>query len=415
MAITTVYRPFTIVPAHNDIEFKVSSDQSAITDFTFYITLDIPSYSFSTVYQPTGVNGVLNINFSDIIRKYVSNYYPFSSYGWQFVTDGIIDVTVNVGEYYSGAIHAGTDYDFQVWNAALTKEERAVYLPADYIVGTGRNDVWLNVLENQLNTGRTTCRSDQDFVMYFLQTGSMAITDVSIDTYDSSGTLIANSVITSGLAAIPCNGQERYKCINVGPRGLTNIASGSVTGTYPIITASVASYRLQFYGRTTLGGAIQNFQTYIDIDDCSPKFDTWTLHYLNRYGAFDFINMYGNHQRTLQSNKAFYQGLNGYFQGSYEYVGIGNETVDLPVSKNEKVLNSTYQNTQELRSDWLTDNQIERLGDLITSPSVHTQLSGVYRKHSITNRAYRFKNVGEKLQRLDVNLNEGITERRQHE
>ena len=417
MAVTVIKRPLATVPAYNDIEFHATSDQFAISDFKFYITIEIVSYATTFTITPTGTSGTIKFNVWEQIKKYVSNYYPFGAYGWQYVTDGIQDITVNIGEYYSGSVHTGTDYDFEVFNASLTRAERATYLPANYEVDAGRNNVWLNNLyEGSSTSGRTTCKSDQDMVFYFLQTGAMRMSEVVITTYDSAGATIATSTIAAPSPSVyPATGQIRYMCINVGPHGLTNIASGSVTGAYPIITASVASYQIAFYGRTSMGGAINFFYRYVDIDDCAPKYDNVTLHYLNRFGAFDFVNIYGNHQKTLQSQKTFYKGLNTYFDGSYEEVGVGDTTVSTPLSMNEKVLNSSYENRQVFRSDWLTDFQIEALQDLITSPAVHSQDGSIYKKYQVTDNRYQFKNINEKLQRLDVNLSEGVTERRQYE
>jgi len=417
MAVTIVKRPLAVVPAFNDIEFHATSDQFAVSDFSFYVTVTIVSYSKTFVYTPVGNQaGTLKINLKDIISKYVSNHYPFNSYGWQYVTDGIQDITVNIGEYYSGSIHSGTDFDFVVFNAALLREERAVYLPANYQVNTGRNDVWLNNLENGSSTsGRTTCRSDQDMTFYFLQTGTLQMTDVEITTYDSAGaTIDTHGIANPAAVTFPAVGQDRYICINVGPSGLTNISSGLVTGGFPIITASVASYRIAFYARSSSGGSINYYYRYVDIDDCSPKYDTWNLFYLNRFGAFDFVNMYGNHAKTLKSNKVLYKPIHTDFEGSYENVGVGDETVSMPLSMSQRVLDSSYEQRQLLKSDWLTDFQIEALQDLITAPEAFAQLYGVYRKFQVEDTQYRFKVESEKLKSLEVNLSEGMTEARQN-
>lgn len=417
MAVTEVFRPLLVVPAYNDIEFYAQSDQYAVPDFKFYITIDIPSVSAQFVLTPTGSLGQIRFNICDIVKKYVNNYYPFAAYGWQLTAGGIIDVTVNIGEYYSGAVHTGSDYDFAIFNASLNRAERAVYLPANYQVAAGRNNAWLNNLKDgDSATARTSCKSDQDMVFYFLQTGAMQITDIEINTYDSAGSLLGISGITNPYAVtFPAVNNARYVCVNVGPNGLSNIDAGDVTGTFPIITPSVASIYIRFIGRTVALGAETFFDRYIDIDDCAPKYDKVTLHYLDRYGAFDFVHLYGNHQRTLRTNKTFYKGMNSYFEGSYEYVGVGDQTVPSPLSLSQKVLSSTYECNQLLRSDWLDDFQLEALQDLITSPMVHTQAGEEYKKYQVTDNTYRFRNVGDKLQRLDVNLSEGTTERRQYE
>lgn len=414
MAVTIVRQPLTVVPAHNDIEWQATSTQYTQPDFAFYVTVTVVSFSkvFNFKIAPVN-NDRLYFNVNEIVRKYVLNYYPFQQYGWQQATDSIQEFTINIGEYYSGTVHAGSNFTLIAFNASLNKEERRLYQPSLYEATNSRNDTWLNKLYKGSSTiGRTSCKINQDFVLYFLHTGARVVEQIEITTYDSGGSTLGTSVITNTYNP-PANTASKMVCINVGPSGLDNISSGSVTGTFPIITASVASYQIKI--RFDLGSGYAYAYRYVDIDSCAPKFEKITVHYLNRYGAYDFYNFYGNHQNSQRINKNTYSGLTDRFQGAYDLVGTGTIYPTSPLSPNKKTLEVTYENIRVLQSEYLSDFELENLQDLVHSPSIVIQTDEKeYYKVTSEDLNYRFKNVGEKIQTLQITLNEGMTERRQN-
>jgi len=413
MAVTIVKQPLSVVPAHNDIEWQATSTQYTQPDFAFYVTVTVVSYSITLNFKIAPVNNDrLYFNLIEITRKYVSNYYPFQVYGWQTATDAIQEFTVNIGEYYSGTVHAGSDETILAYNASLTKEERRLYQPSLYEVTGTKNNDWLNNLYNGSATnGRTSCKINQDFVFYFLETGARSVELVTITTYDSSNTLLGTSVISNSFDP-PSSTATKHLCINLGPSGLDNIDSGAVTGTYPIITSSVASYMIAF--RIDNGTGYNYFYRYVDIDRCAPKFEKVTVHYLNRKGAYDFYNFYGNHQKSLNINKSVFSGITERFEGSYDLVGTGTIYPNSPIAPNKKTLEISYETIRVLRSQYLSDFEIEALQDLITSPDIIIQTDEkLYLRVTSQDLNYRFKNIGEKQQILEITLNEGFTERRQ--
>lgn len=414
MAITIVRQPLDVVPAHNDIEWQATSTQYTQPDFAFYVTVTVVSYSITLNFKIAPVNNDrLYFNLREITQKYISNYYPFQTYGWQTATDAIQEFTVNIGEYYGGTVHAGSPVTIIAYNASLNKEERRLYQESLYEVTTTRNNAWLNNLYNGTSTaGRTTCKSLQDFVFYFLQTGARTVDLVTINTYNSGGSLIATSVIDNPYKT-PANTQSKHICINLGPSGLDNIASGDVTGTYPIITPSVASYQIVF--RIDNGSGYNYFYRWVDIDNCAPKFENITVHYLNRFGAYDFYNFYGNHINGLKIEKNTFTGLTERFQGSYDLVGTGTIYPTSPLTANRRTLNVNYEKTRILKSQFLSDFEIEALQDLVTSPNIIIQTEEKnYTRITCEDLTYQFKNIGEKLQTLEIVVNQGITEVRQH-
>lgn len=403
--VTIGKKPLSVVPAHNDIEFYATSDEYSHSDFKFYITLSIPAFGDTFIFRKdANSSGEVYFNCSNIVREYVKAYYPFGVYSWRLIQDSITDVTVNIGEFYSGTVHTGSNITFKVWDAALTKDERRIYLPDNYQVKNGRTNIWLNNFDY---TKTVTVKSTQDFVLYFLQTGTYKVEYMDIsDT--SSGSIATPSVIQN-----PYQTYDMF-CINAGPNGLLNLVAGDVSaGPFPVITTATTSYRIRF--RYSIGGTGTAIYATINVtvSDCAPRFDNVILFYQNRLGAFDFYNFYGNHIKNTSVEKTFFKGLNSYNEGSYNNTSI-NVLGPNPQSINKKPINFTYTNTQVLESDWLSDYDISILSDLITSPYVFVNKGvGDYKRYTEDDLAYPGKDKMQALRRLTVNLSEGTTEARQ--
>ena len=419
MAITLYNKPHDLVPGHNNVEFWGTSSQNAQPNFVYYITIQVgagPTYIERVSADP---NGDLYWNAVEYTRKYLKNFYPYGWAGWSSATDGICEFTINIGEEYgtTPTIYTGSTYVITAWNGALTLKDRSTYLPSAYQVETSRNDIWLNDLENgSSNQGRSLCKSNQDFVFYLLMTGTYQIDKVEIITYDSAGSTLGTSYIANPDYP-PVVSQDKYSCINLGPNGLQLLSSGLVTGTYPVWTGSVASYRIRFFIKTGGGGYTYAYR-YVDVEDCAPRFEDVTVMYLNKKGAFDYLNFYGNHSKQVDITKSYYKGLSNPFEASFVTVsGSVNTNGPNPLSINKKPLSVSYETKRTFISRPLNQFQMDHAIDLMSSPKtvVNSGLSD-YQLYSVENTNYQFRKMPiDKIVQLELQVTEGITERRQFE
>lgn len=418
MAITLIRQPLEIVPAHNDIELKASSTNYAQPDFHFYVTVYLPYWSVTLTYKVRPIQiDTLYFNFYEVVNKYIRNYYPFREYGWQNCIEGILEVQYAVDEYYSGAVHTtGIVGAFNAWNASLTTDERAVYLPSNYECNVLKNDIWLNNIENgDLASCLVPVTRDQDAVLYFLQTGAQ-ISTIQIDTYytdNATGPSVGTSYIANPTYPVSTVIADYYKCINLGLQGLANLASGSVTGTYPVVSHLIKSWKVTI----TMVDGITTAYSVISfvLDESAPKYPKESLVYLNRKGAFDFLNCYGNHKELLTSDKTYFKGLPQYMQGSHTD-GSTIFTTLTPLNSAKKVMTSNYSHSRTLESGWLTDYQLSIMPDLITSPNTFINYGGgLYKRYLNENNQYAYIDYSEKIKSIQIQLSEGVTERRQHE
>lgn len=402
MAITVTAKPHLLVPAFNDIYFGATSTQTAQPNFKYYITILVGSTTY--VYAlPARPSGDLVWNARKAVEKALSNYYPYATYGWQAVTNGILSITVNIGEQYGATptIYVGTDYVFEIWNGALNRETRRTYTPTSVRY------------PNCLNKLPTTIKgeSDKDIIFYFLQATAGTIIRVTVTTYDSGGNILGSYRITNPLTTV--NTANKYICINGGWAGMSGIASGLVTvmsGVYPIITASVSYYNLAFTdGVTVLNYAIQ-------AADCSPyRTDKKTLHYLNSNGAFDVINLYGNNRKSVDIRKTFYKGIDDYFVGSYLDNASTVITPTSPLDINKRVLSNVNEGKQTLQSGILTDAEIELYAECFEASKYHLQSdASTYQivMQDDTNFAWK-RQLVDKVTQLQLTISDGYVNRRQ--
>ena len=64
----------------------------------------------------------------------------------------------------------------------------------------------------------------------------------------------------------------------------------------------------------------------------------------------------------------------------------------------------------------MTDHQLSIIPDLITSPNTFINYGGgLYKRYLNENNQYAYIDYSEKIKSIQIQLSEGVTERRQHE
>lgn len=411
MAVTQIKRPFKLVPAYNDAEFYASSSQTAQPNFTYYMVITPDGESPLVFRIAPDAGGKFYYNAIGLIRSFVANYYPFAINDWTSVTNGLIGFTVNIGEEYGStpAIHSGSDYYFQVWNASLTKRERSVYRIADYACTT-TGFKWLN---NFAPLGSASIKYFQDLPFSFIQY-NVLIDHVIIKTYNSGGLVNTVKILN------PINSYPTFISINCSPESLNALVAAEPTRvasatSLPVFLGSgnETYYTLSFEDITN---AITAFIT-VTIDGACGKFDNESLYYLSRKGAFDFFNFEGNHKDNFNVDKTFYRSLADSFEASHEVVsGTVATSGPNPVGINDKALNITYNEDRVLVTQPLTQVEITNLKDLYSTPYVFINTAfNDYTKYSQKDAAFEIKQeLVEKIITMEARLNSGYTEVRQH-
>lgn len=399
MAVTVLIKPLDLVPGYNNIEYVAFSNQAAQPNFKFYVTVTVGADT-SIFRIDANVSGGMYINIQDVVTTYLKNTYNYSGLEWLGVTDGYKDVTVNIGEEYgtTPVIYTGTDHDIGVWNGSLTYKERATYRPADVYPF-----IWLNNYDaNAGFTDVTKTYRAQDLPFYFLDP-DLQIEKVVIKTldYQPSGITILQTYEIVNPKTL------KYISINLSPDVINEVAGTAV------FDGTENFYTLEFWNATDpISVCNVMIQEVCTARATAPQ---W-LFYLNRYGAFDPVDMKLITREQSDVERIFYNGL---VRGGGSYVDYlaGDKDGPNPQLISKRVLSTSYTDKSTLSSEWLTTKQQEDVKDLFTTPE--TFIQHAYQDYTIVspdiiqfNKKYEL--VDKNIQ-IVVPVDHGVSERRQRQ
>jgi hypothetical protein len=401
MAITSYQTPASYTPNYNPQRFRAISNQIAVSDFMYrVICTDLitgEAQTYNIKQRP--VVGDLWFDAKVFTDQYIKNYIPNNVYGFQRCTDAIRKIRVNVGEYYSAAYTAGTNYDYIIWNGVARPLDWVYYSSTDFVYKNSTSnfkyitsDVY-NTLSGYYTSNKVSF-SDKSHFIYCLSSENNDLERLRINTYNSGGTLLGQYDIVNPYQT-GTTYTDKYVAIDVGVKGLTNI-SGSlysvVTGSAPIITASVAYYDIiDGYTVPPITARKNISRIYVG---CEPRFTVYTIHYLAKSGNFETLNFNKMSEFTESSDKTFYRQNPNTLSGTTWSYGKDAQW--------EKALSSTGTEQLLLNSDWLTEDQFSFHRELFTSPVVYLDYGSstglvpvkVLTNSILVNKGFNKKNEG---------------------
>ena len=367
MSVTVHQQPDSYTPALNPQIFVASSTQTAVSDFVFRVVCTDLITNETRTRDIKNWPGTTNLTFDakNFTDNFIENFVINNAYGWERCDDAIRKIRVNIGEYYSSTYHAGTNIDYIIWNGLLRPIEWNSYASTDYVYNSDDSNVkYLSsgTAESGYLLPRGVTYEDRSHFLYCLTTTAGDAVTLRIRTYDSDGNLLGTSNIDN-----PYEGSytytDKYLAIDVGLKGLSEIGTLLVTGTYPIITSSVAYYTIDDI--SYLGSpAASTITPLMRMDvDCSPTFDLYTLHYKAKSGNYETLHFNKVSELTASVEKKSYRkNPNNLVSNTYSYSNF---------TEWEKTLSSTETESLILNTGYLTPAQFTQHREIISSPSVY--------------------------------------------
>jgi hypothetical protein len=160
------------------------------------------------------------------------------------------------------------------------------------------------------------------------------------------------------------------------------------------------SYTIQaFSGSTVLGNKI-----YFNVV-CPYKYEPVRIMWKNRYGQFDYINLYKAHHNTFSTDQRTYQPQLGSWDAtSLSYNTAQNNIQRYIVNTNEVLEGNT---------DWLPENWNEIYKQLLVTDEcywIYDQPNNLVKPLAIVTNSVRFKTgVNDKLIQYTITFNIGQT------
>lgn len=397
MAVTIHKQPLAYSPAYNPLVFYAKSNQTAQPNFNYrVIVTDIITSEFQTYWIDADPDGFCRFDASPFAVTRFTHTLPINTYGWQKDL-GTRKLKVNIGEYYgaSPTYYAGTDLEYILWDGVEDVMDFPTYNFTSYLYDDSTANY--KYLTSQLDGLAYTDRSDY---FYALTKGAGDLKFLIVKTYNSSGVLqgaykISNPHEASTLYI------DKYLCIDVGIKGLTNIPSGQVTvmsGVFPINWSNVAYYEVSETNSTATEPATRSVKKY--TVGCSPRFPIYTLHFLRKTGAFETCHFSKRSDFTSSKVGSSYSVFPYHADGVSDY-SYSRST------QFEKVISIEETNRMRLNTDMLTPNQVDLYKELFTSPLIYLDLgsSRPYEQIKFISDSYKLnKRWNEKLYNLSADF-----------
>ena len=365
MALTLKQVPQDIMPAYNKQYITAISNQIAIADFKYIVTVEVNGsgqiYTENILQRP---DGYLVFNAEQWVKNYIQHFFnPTLSLATpiQVATNKLVSVDIYIKEYYSGTIHTAQQerIRYSAFDGCLNDKAFAVYDFADYVFnGTSgkyflSKDITTITPDNRLMLA-------QDFYLHFIQNTTTAITNISVDLRRG-----ASTIDNVNIAALPSAGTLSLYVMRLNSTMFTT-----------------ATPQLGDVIRTSFNSAAGNIVRYsITLKELCTKYKDYVLYYLDRDGNILFFHFEKLSKTNFNKKVNAVTLQKDYLNASFNYTS---NSWDREMHNISTMIDSTI----TLNTDWITELQSTQLNDLFSSPIVYLWDGTEYRPVTITTNSY---------------------------
>ncbi len=368
MAVTIYDEPELIAPAGNPLVFTFSSNQTAQPNFSFIVEVYIDSQLRLTQEVFRQFNTLARIDVSEAVQSVISNIIPTTNIENDASTS-MVTYSIIVYEKYGSTptIQASaTSTTLRAINAALEYKDWVNWDYTIYDPNLTQDAVFMTYFPTNR---RALCGMQENFFLGYLEQTAAAPVILEIYLEDIQGNTITSDSIN--LTSV------EFNILNVGPQviiGNSTITQNDFDDCYRY-SVSVSVAGVSFVGP---------FIIYMDLE--CKRYDTYRLHWLNKFGAFDSFtfSLVSTEGATVESYG--YQRDPGVWDGtSYTYGLYAGQSINFAKTKTE---------TLTLNSDWINqDVQQWLVKSLYDSPIVYLERENgtEFEPVKVTNGNYTLK------------------------
>ena len=388
MALTVYTQPQTLTPAYNDQIFTAKSNQIAVADFKYIVTIVVNgdtanTYTEDILQRP---DGYLVFNAKEWVQNYIEHYFEFNNINLanpiKLATGKRVRAQVKIYEYYTAAIQSTTTINYDAFDACLTDKKFNAYDESDYGFGSTGGLYFLSKDETTI-TPDDRIALNQPFFIHFIPT---PCNNITIELFNGF-TLLQTVTIASLPTPVTVN--DIYQ-LYLG----SNIFTSASVGNTVVV---------KFKNGTTV---LLNYS--FDYQDICTKYQDYVIYYLDRDGNILFFHFEQKSKKnftkkvnTVTLNKNVLNTTTGAY-GSTSY------------DREDHVISTAIESTMDLNTTWLTQLQITQLKDLFDSPIVYVWDYNSLRSCKVTNNSFEeYQLNNESLIQLAITIDLGITETRQ--
>ena len=368
MAVTIYDEPQLIAPAGNPLVFTFSSNQTAQPNFSFIVELYIDSTLRLTQEVFRQFNTLSRIDVSEAVQSAMTNIIPTTDIEYD-ATQSMVSYAIIVYEKYGTTpiIQASdTSTTLKAINAALEYDEWVNWDYTIYDPNLTQDAIFMTYFPK---FRRALCGMEENFFLGYLEQTGVAPVLLYVELLDVQGNTITSDYINLT--------STDFNILNVGPQ---QIISNSTITQIDFDDCYRYSIAVDVSGVSFVGP----FIIYMDLE--CKRYDTYRLHWLNKFGAFDSFtfSLVSTDAATVQSYG--YQRDPGVWDGtSYTYPLYAGQAINFAKTKTE---------TLTLNSDWINEEVQQWLvKSLFDSPVVYLEVndSTNFEIVKVTNSNYTLK------------------------
>ena len=401
MAITINVTPSVKAPVYNKMEYLVTSDKTAETNFSYIVDVYVNGGGTKVwrgILPKRESDDKLLVDVHRILEATLTSDVgsPTAILGTYEAANSAMTYIVKFGEEYDVAgvltqyANLTVDSSRNAINASLNKQEWIDWTITDYdLDGTSKK-----FMTNTPDSHNVSIESHG--WMYYAERTTLA--NFTVATYDTSGTIISSYRID------PTTTSGVIQYVPSAPASLNNIDNANlISGTQPIIDSSVASYTIQ--AQAAAAAVVSETRTFVIKEPC--KYNANTLIFQNKLGGFDNFTFYlGDSSNTTIEKKDMKVNVDP----------VSGTSISYSMQEREKVTYYTKSSeTITLKSDWISEEEDAWLLELIESPEIYLQNGDdliAVAKIKTTSHKKR-KVVTDKLFKLEVEIELGYDNYRQ--
>jgi hypothetical protein len=382
MALTIYQEPQDYTPAYNEQTILALSNQIAIADFKYVVTVQVNGgtiYTYNVLQRP---DGYLVFDAMEIVKNYITRDYFDTTTYVGLATGKSASVVVTVKEYYSGAIHGTHVTSYIAYDACFDDYDFRQYSYASYVSDSSTARL-LSPQTTEFNYPELKIDVKNDVWIHFF---NYYYDSIDINVYDSTSTLLGGFSIglTPDINMWYANiGYTTLQRFGYTPQDGYTIEIDFITG-----TTSYLSTSLTFY-------------------DLCTRHKKYAIQYLKRNGNINVFNFEFLSQETINKkvNNVRLNPKRLMVGPSY-----GSNNWDREVNTVSTL--TTKQIT--LNTNWITESQSDQLQELFDSPIVWLCYNAEYIPVSITDTSYKInKTVNDKLFNYTIVCEYNLQETRQ--
>lgn len=385
MALVLNTTPGTFYSAHDPLLFVVNEPVKSIDPVTYpnykYVcdiflngTIQARQKAFPAPDNKRGVFDIGPIVRAELAAKFnpAANVLRAQELG---AGEFFIDVVCKFGE----------EVAFTLYPNLLTDSTRTYFTHyngrLNGVAGTALSGVANEILSNRPLVSNVY-RNNLNTFIPFISTTTDNIS-VEVKAYDSNGLASTHAATVTPTAA------NNLQILNISPAVINTLYPGTITD-------GSLHYTISF-----------NSQLYRFNLVCEPKYQPYTLHFLNQFGGFDSFDFTKVSRKSEEIERKSFSKL------PYTVDSVGVASL-YNANKVYNEVNTTYavefKEKMVLNSDLLNDDTFEWLSEMFRSNMVYLQEGQYLTPVSITGTSFEHKKrINDKLTNLKIELDFGVS------